>query len=400
MIMAILAQCPVCRKKQSTPRKVCVCGHNLDKAKRSKKVKFWIDYRLPGGQQRRELIGISIEEARDAEGKRRAQKRENRIFDILVDSKITFKELTSWYLSLESVKKLASYNRVKLAINNFNDIFGSKQTNSIKPVDIENYQTKREKDGRSAATIDMEVKLVQTAVSKAFDNDIINGQALRAFRKVKRKLKKGSNARKRILTVDEYLKLKANSPSHLKAMIDIAYNTGMRAGEIRTLRWSYIDKERKFIQLPAKAVKESKAKTIPINHHVRTVLDGLPRALHHDFVITFRGKPIKQKDGYKRSFGTACKKADIPCGRKTPNGITFHDLRRSVKTNMLSAGVSKVYCDLILGHSLQGMDAHYIVPDDDTLKQAMERYTNWLDNKIANSLANVDQNVDHEEKKG
>jgi hypothetical protein len=61
---------------------------------------------LPGGQQRREFIGISIEEARDAEGKRRTQKRENRIFDILMDSKITFKELTSWYLRLESVKRI------------------------------------------------------------------------------------------------------------------------------------------------------------------------------------------------------------------------------------------------------------------------------------------------------
>jgi hypothetical protein len=63
---------------------------------------------------------------------------------------------------------------------------------------------------------------------------------------------------------------------------------------------------------------------------------------------------------------------------------------------MLSAGVSKVYCDLILGHSLQGMDAHYIVPDDDTLRQAMERYTAWLDDRIAHVLAIVDQSVDHE----
>jgi len=250
--MAILAQCPVCRKKQPAPNKICMCGHNLDKAKRSKKVKFWIDYRLPGGQQRRELIGTSIEEARDAEGKRRTQKRENRIFDILMDSKITFKELTSWYLNLESVKKLASYDRIRLAINNFNEVFGNKQTNSIKPVDIENYQIKREKDGRSAATIDMEVKLVQTAVSKAFDNDITNGQALRAFRRVKRKLKKGSNARKRTLTIGEYLKLRAASESHLRAMIEIAFNTGMRSGEVRTLRWSYIDKDRKFIRPPRK----------------------------------------------------------------------------------------------------------------------------------------------------
>jgi len=212
---------------------------------------------------------------------------------------------------------------------------------------------------------------------------------------VKRKLRKGSNARRRILTVEEYLRLEANPPIHLKTMLKIAYNTGMRAGEIRTLRWSYIDKEKTFIRLPAKAVKEPKSKMIPINHHVKAVLDCLPRAIHHDFVVTYKGKPIKQKDGYKRSFRTACKNAEIPCGRGTPNGVVFHDLRRSVKSNMLNAGVSKIHCDLILGHSLQGMDVHYIVPDDDSLRKAMEKYTQWLDEKIAQVLANVDQSVDH-----
>jgi integrase len=146
--------------------------------------------------------------------------------------------------------------------------------------------------------------------------------------------------------------------------------------------------------------EEAKPKTIPINRHVKAVLDRLPRAIHHDFVVTYTGKPIKQKDGYKRSFRTACKKAGIPCGRKTPNGITFHDLRRTVKTNMLSAGASKIYCDLILGHSLQGMDVHYVVPDDETLRQAMAKYTDWLDDKIAHALASVDQTVDHERKGG
>ena len=38
----------------------------------------------------------------------------------------------------------------------------------------------------------------------------------------------------------------------------------------------------------------------------------------------------------------------------------MHDLRRTVKTNMLAAGVDKTYRDLALGHSLQGMDAHCI----------------------------------------
>lgn len=69
----------------------------------------------------------------------------------------------------------------------------------------------------------------------------------------------------------------------------------------------------------------------------------------------------------------------------------MHDIRRTVKTNMLKAGVKKVYRDLILGHSLQGMDVHYIQLDNDDLKAAMAQYTSWLDNQIQNVDHSVDQ---------
>ena len=50
---------------------------------------------------------------------------------------------------------------------------------------------------------------------------------------------------------------------------------------------------------------------------------------------------------------------------------------------MLNAGVDKVHRDLILGHSLKGMDVHYMAPSDDSLKEAMDKYTRWLDEQIA-----------------
>jgi integrase len=87
-------------------------------------------------------------------------------------------------------------------------------------------------------------------------------------------------------------------------------------------------------------------------------------------------------DGMKKSFMTACKNASIPYGREELNGITFHDIRRTVKTYMLKAGIDKVYRDLILGHSLIGMDVHYLSPTDNDLKKAMEQYTDWLDKNI------------------
>ena len=390
--MSILAECPLCRKKQSNKNKICTCGQNLDKAKRSQRVRYWISFRFPGGKQRREVVGFSLEEARDAEGKRRSQKRENRIFDMLPESKISFAELAKWYLELTSVKKLASYDRVELALRNFNDIFGDFQLNEIKYVDLEEYQQRRKNQNRADATIDMEVKYAQTAVTKAFDNDMVDGRCLKAFRKTKRLLEKGANVRKVKISITQYLKLLKSAPAHYRAVLTIAFNTGMRLGEIKKLKWSYIDWNNLMIRLPKDVPKEGRAKDIPINHHVKAVLDSLPRSILCDHVITYMAKPLNGKSSLKKQFPETCQKAGIAYGRKATNGIVFHDIRRTVKTNMLFAGVDQPHRDSILGHSLKGMDLHYIVPSDESLTKAMDRYTDWLDEEL--KLQNVDQNVD------
>ena len=134
--MAILAECPFCHRKQAVKNRVCPCGEDLIQLKRSKRIRYWISYRLPGGKQRREAVGYSIEEARDAEGKRRSQKRENRIFDIKPETKMTFNELTQWFLSLEKVKSLAYYPTLTINLKKFNAVFGDVIVNQIKPVDL------------------------------------------------------------------------------------------------------------------------------------------------------------------------------------------------------------------------------------------------------------------------
>ena len=50
---------------------------------------------------------------------------------------------------------------------------------------------------------------------------------------------------------------------------------------------------------------------------------------------------------------------------------------------MLKAGVNKIHRDLILGHSLRGMDVHYLAPGEDSLKDAMDKYTKWIDDQVA-----------------
>jgi integrase len=395
--MAILVECPICHKKQASKNRLCICGEDLIKAKHLKKVRYWVNYRLPNGRQRREAVGFLLGEAQAAEGKRKAQKYENPgILEKVSAERMTFAELADWYLDLSPVKKLVSYDRIRQGIANFNRIFGTYIVSSLKPLDLENYQEKRKEEGRAPATIDMEISLVKTLVTKAFDNDLADGRTVKAFRKVNRKLRRGDNARRQTLTIGEYLKLVEVAPPHLKAFLTVAFNTGMRTGELRGLRWSHIDREKGVIRLPADLPKEKRAKVIPINHHVKQVLADLPRAIHHDFVLTYQHEPIITPGGIKSSFQTACKKAGILHTQENPNGITFHDIRRTVKTNMLKAGMDKAYRDTILGHSLTGMDIHYISLSEDDLHRAIGIYTAWLDAQIQN----VDHFVDQGMKKG
>ena len=133
--------------------KQCPCGEDLVKAKRSKRVKYWICYRLPNGRQRRESVnafedhnGYSIEDARTAEAKRKTQKTENRLMDVKPEFQTTFRQLSEWYLDLEKVKELASSKTVKGKIEKFNRKFGNDLVGSIKLADLENYQSKLKKE--------------------------------------------------------------------------------------------------------------------------------------------------------------------------------------------------------------------------------------------------------------
>jgi integrase len=408
--MSILQECPVCHRQQSLKNKKCVgkvtlknnagkvvgkedCREDLNKARRSNRLRYWITYRLPNGKQRKEFAGNSIKEARESDGKRKVQKKENRILDILPESKMTFQELADWYTDLKTVQSLASYKRIELAMNNFNNVFGNIKVMDCKQSDLTDYQMKRQKAGRAPATIDMEVKIVQTAVTMAFDNDMIDGRSLKAFRKTKRLLRKGDNARDRVLSMEEISLLIEAAQPHLKPVIEFALYTGMRAGEIRGLRFSHIDFKKMFIRLPAEVVKEGRKKDIPINRHMAQILReiGKVRRIDHDYVFTYRNKPVIYKNGFKKAFITTCTNANIPYGRKVNDGITFHDLRRTAKTNMLIAGLDKVFRDKILGHSLQGMDVNYLVLNEDALTRAMGKYTSWLDTKL-NKQANFNPN--------
>ncbi len=74
--MSILAECPTCKKKQAVRNRLCKCGEDLVKAKKSERVRYWIDYYFSDGKRKREPVGFSIKDAQAAAGKKKIQKKE------------------------------------------------------------------------------------------------------------------------------------------------------------------------------------------------------------------------------------------------------------------------------------------------------------------------------------
>ena len=386
--MGILAECPVCRSKQSIKNKSCKkCTENLDKSKKRKRVKYWINYRFPGGKQKREVVGCSIKEARDALGKKMAQKLEGRLFDVKADTKMTFEELTKWYLDLEKVKNKAYFATIKFNLASFNSVFGQHILLTMKPVDLENYQEMRKGEGYSDSYIDQHIGAARTMVNKAFNNDKVSGDVLRAFKKVDKLLKKNSNARDRILTHDEFTRLCEHSNWHIRGIITIAYYSGMRRGEILNLTWDKVDMKTRFINLLAGDTKDREKRSIPICDEVYSVLQAIPKSLHDNHVFLFRGKPLSD---IRTGLVKACKKAGIIYGRFKKDGFIFHDLRHCFNTNMRKAGISESVVMSITGHSTREMFDRYNTIDKLDKKKAVDQLEVFFQS--------VDQSVDHNEK--
>lgn len=383
--MAILAECPFCHRRQTVKSKKCLsrngngCGADLEKAKRAGKVHYWIAYRLPGGKQKFEKLtgenATSIEYARDADAKRKVQNRENRIFDIKPESKMTFQELADWYLDLEKVKSMSYFPTLKIYLKKFNSEFGSTIVNQIKAAELENLQAKRKTEGKADSTVDQEIAAARVVIQTGFDNDLVGGNTLKVFKKAKRLLKRNSNVRDKIVTPEQFRALLNAAPSHLLAILATGFYTGMRRGEILSLVWSKVDLKNRVIRLEIEDAKVRQARIIPICNELYDILETIPRALHDEHVFLYKGKPVRDiRTGLKK----ACKAAGINYGRNQRDGFVFQDLRRCFNTYIRKAGVAEPIITGLTRHSAREKLDKYGKIDEEDIKHAVNLMKGFL----------------------
>jgi integrase len=162
-----------------------------------------------------------------------------------------------------------------------------------------------------------------------------------------------------ILDKDETDRLIHCSAHHLKPILIVALNTGMRKGEILNLRWNDIDFDRYFIFI--RETKSGRSRKVPMNYLVLEALNSLKRESEYVFYNPETKKRIKD---VKTAFKAACRRAGI-------KDLRFHDLRHTAATYMVTGGVDLVTVAEILGHTDIKMTMRYAHPTPENKRKAV-----------------------------
>lgn len=148
--------------------------------------------------------------------------------------------------------------------------------------------------------------------------------------KIKLTKKHNKKAKKREwITQDQWYKLYAELPLHLKAPASFAVRTGLRQANVLGLSWRCVDLERGMAFIEGMDSKSGNAIGVPLDPDAVEVLKTV-KGQHAEWCFTFRGKPFKD---IKTSFMAACVRAGL--GKFTDDGymgFTWHGLRHTWAT--------------------------------------------------------------------
>ena len=213
--------------------------------------------------------------------------------------------------------------------------------------DIEEYKLWRKDEGVADATVNREI----ACLKRMFNLAIKWGQAnvnpvndVDFFRE--------PPGRTRFLSIEEINRLLECANENIRPVIFAALNTGMRLGEILTLKWSQVRLEgtiEPYVKVEGKTAKNNKDRWIPLNDAMCELLSNL-QDNGSDFVFLNRfGRPYSS---VRTACGTACRRAGI-------EDFHFHDLRHTFASHFIMSGGDLLTLKEILGHSSMDMVQRY-----------------------------------------
>jgi integrase len=134
----------------------------------------------------------------------------------------------------------------------------------------------------------------------------------------------------------------------LKDFIIFAINTGMRRGEILSLRWSDIDTVTRVARITNRqdfTTKNGEERAVSLNDAALMVIKRLKVSKHHEYIFSCEHGRRLNPDRVTTAFKAAIRAAGLP------EGLHLHSTRHSFASLLVGGGTSLFTVSKLLGHS-------------------------------------------------
>jgi integrase len=320
----------------------------------------------------------------------------------------TFDELAEAYLPYaRDQQQKRSWTRDRTSITTLKAYFGGKRLTEVTPASIEHYRAWRRatisRRGMPVmpATINRELACLKRMFNVARKGLImLKGGVPTTNPMGLLSLERERNERDRVLSADEFRRLHEVSAPWLQPILLVAYHTGMRAGEIRALRWDQVDMRAGVIRLKSSDTKTDEGRVIPLNQALTMTLKTATRYVRCPWVFVNpalldawqadpeRGDPRYHATSITHAFERACRQSGV-------THATFHDLRHTFVTNARRAGIDYFRIMAITGHKTMTVFKRYNTIDCDDLQQAVRQLDTYMDTMASQTPEVATQRIDN-----
>ena len=271
-----------------------------------------------------------------------------------------------------------------------------RELRSVVAFDIERFKTKRLKGKIKPATINRDLDRIRKVFSCAAEWGFVVQHPM-ADKKVKRI--KVDNERVRYLSPDEDKQLRAalderekerrasrerhnawhtargsvghpqwpidSFTDHLKPMVLLALNTGLRRGELFGLEWRSVNILGKLVTVDAGNAKSGKTRHLPLNVEALDVLKRWKKQ-HSGAGLVFPSLSGARFDNINKAWSGLVDDAKL-------TDFHFHDCRHTFASNLVMAGVDLNTVRELLGHADIKMTLRYAHLAPGKLADAVEK---------------------------
>ena len=153
---------------------------------------------------------------------------------------------------------------------------------------------------------------------------------------------------------------------HLRPIVLLALNTGLRRSELFHLRWKDVDLTAKWLSVDGATAKNGQTRRVPLNTEALTTLEAWRRQAPDTEARVFPGVGGERLKRVDRAWRGLRERAEL-------EGFRFHDLRHHFASRLVQSGVDLNTVRELLGHADITMVLRYAHLSPERLATAVEK---------------------------